>query len=238
VIAVHASRGGAGCTFVATHLAQAFARRGTTCVLVDADPIFGDVATALGATGEDVRTLAELAPVADELTWEHLEGVTHAHGSGIRALLAPPPAEGVDHRPLIRRAVDVAASASDAVIVHVPRELDPHVQACLSEADHVLEVLTLDILSFRATSRMLEVVSPLALEDRLGLVVNRAGRAELAPGDVQRVFGREPVAVIGADPSVTRAQDHGRLLSTRGRIGRSFDRLAARFPPPGEHSNA
>ena len=33
VVAVHAARGGAGATFVATHLARAFARRGNACIL-------------------------------------------------------------------------------------------------------------------------------------------------------------------------------------------------------------
>jgi Flp pilus assembly CpaE family ATPase len=232
VIAVHASRGGAGCTFVATHLAQAFARRSSACVLVDADPVFGDVATALGATGDDLPTLADLAPVADELTWEHLEGVGLAHPSGFRALLGAPtqtPPEGLD---LIRRAVDVAASATGVVVVHVPRSLDEHTRWCLGEADHVVEVITLDVLSFRATSRALDALAPLALADRLGFVVNRAGRAELTPGDVQRVFGRSPLAVVGAEPSVARAQDHGRLLAPRGRVGRTFDRLASTFALP------
>src|SRR5919201_809497 len=35
VVAVHAARGGAGCTFVATHLAQALVKRGSSCLLVE-----------------------------------------------------------------------------------------------------------------------------------------------------------------------------------------------------------
>lgn len=184
VVAVHASRGGAGCTFVATHLAQAFAARGATCVLIDADPWFGDVATALGATGDDVRTLADLAPVADELTWEHVEEAAFTHASGMRALLAPPDGSVLERDP-IPAALDVAAAVADVVVLHLPRELDERTVWCLGQADRVFEVLSLDVLSFRATSRALVAFGSLALEERLGFVVNRAHRAELTPADVR-----------------------------------------------------
>jgi hypothetical protein len=58
------------------------------------------------------------------------------------------------------------------------------------------------------------------------LVVNRAGRSEITPGDVRRVFDDDPLAVIPADASIPRLQDHGRLAPARGRVGRSFARLA------------
>lgn len=237
VVAVHASRGGAGCTFVATHLAQAFASRGASCVLIDAATTFGDVATALGATGDDVRTLDDLAPVVDELTWEHLAESAFLHPSGFRSLLAGiGDASAPKEAGLIRAVVDVAAETADVVLVHLARELDERARWCLAEADRSLEVLSLDVLSFRATSRALSALAPLALEERLGFVVNRAARAELTVADVRRVFGRDPVAVFPADPAVGRAQDRGSLLSPKGRLGRIFARLATSIPIPAETS--
>lgn len=234
VIAVHAARGGAGCTFVATNLAQAVARRGATCTLIDADPTYGDLTHALGATGEDVRTMADLVPVADELTSAHLGEVLWRDASGFGALLAPPvdALSSVDGA-LVGRAVEVAASVDDVVVLGVPRALDEGTRRLLSQADRVLEVLTLDVLSFRAASRALEVLSPLDLD--VGFVVNRAARSEITPGDVRRVFGAEPLAVLPADGAVPRLQDHGRLVAPRGRLGRAFGRLAARMldPPAG-----
>ena len=71
VVAVHGGRGGVGVTFVATHLAAAFARRGSA-ILIDADPVFGDVAQALGApAGDDaepVHTFADAASLRSEDT--------------------------------------------------------------------------------------------------------------------------------------------------------------------------
>jgi hypothetical protein len=48
----------------------------------------------------------------------------------------------------------------------------------------------------------------------------------ITPRDVERVFGQRPVAVIPADRRVSAAQDRGRLLPMRGRLGRAVDRLA------------
>ena len=232
VVAVHAARGGAGCTFVATHLAQAFARRGSSCVLVDADLEYGDVTHALGAVGEDVRTIADLAPVVDELSQHHVEGVLHRHDSGFGALLAPSAEHlGAVSTELLRSAAQVAWSWADVVVVHLPRVLGEATRWAFHEADRVVEVLTLDVLSFRAASRALEMLMPEGVDGRVGFVINRVARSEIGPGDVRRVFDAEPLAVLPDDGSVRRAQNHGRLLSPRGRAGRAFERLAARLTP-------
>jgi Flp pilus assembly CpaE family ATPase len=128
----------------------------------------------------------------------------------------------------VAQIVDAAATGCDVVVTHLPRSLDVSTRACLAAADRVLEVLSLDVLSFRAATRAREAFSPLALEGRVGFVVNRAARNEITPGDVRRVFGVDPLVVLPRDGAVARAQDHGRLLPARGRMARLFDRLATR----------
>jgi hypothetical protein len=66
VVAVLGARGGAGATFVATHLAAAFAGTGLRTALVDLDVSFADVSAALGIGGSSevaVRTIQDLLPV-------------------------------------------------------------------------------------------------------------------------------------------------------------------------------
>ena len=227
VVAVHAARGGAGATFVATHLAQAFARRGRSCIVVDADPLSGEIGAALGAPEEDIHSLGDLLPLAHELAVSHLEEALWTHPAGFRVLLAPPVDEAmsVDATQLLR-VVDVAAATADVVLLHLPRAVDGLGRVGFETADRVIEVLTLDMLSFRAAKRALDLLRPIHLEGRLGFVVNRASRAEITVRDVERVFGCEPVAVVTFDRAVGRMQDHGRLLSPRGRTGRAFSRLA------------
>ena len=109
-------------------------------------------------------------------------------------MLAPPAAERAslvtpgDLSAIVR----VAAGSCDAVVISLPREIGDVSLAMLEAADHVLEVLALDVQSFRAATRALEVVTPLRVKARAGFVVNRARRGEITPGDVERVFGAVP----------------------------------------------
>lgn len=241
VIAVHAARGGAGATFVATHLAAALARRGDAGILLDADPLYGDVAAAVGAPAEDVHTVADLLPLGSEVSAQHLDEALWSHPEGFRLLLPPAPEQAATVRADdLRAVIEAAATACDVVVVHVPRGLDPLARSALDEAGRILEVLSLDVLAFRAASRALEALEPAGTGERVGFVVNRAARGEVTPADVTRVFGVDPLAVIPFERAAGRAQDHGRLLPARGRIGRIFDRLAVAVAPstPDEPASA
>ncbi len=225
-LAVYAPRGGAGATFVATHLAAAFAKRDRRCILIDLDVLFADASAAIGVPAdEDHRTIADLVPLGDEVASQHVEELVWRHPAGFAALLAPG-----DRQRLPRigaetygAAISAARRACDVVVLHVPRALDEVARAGLEVAERVLVVLGLDVLSFRDAKRAIEVA---ALDGRCSFVVNRASRSEITPNDVERVFGQPPIAVIPSDRAVGRAQDHGRLLPMRGRIGRALDGLA------------
>jgi Flp pilus assembly CpaE family ATPase len=222
VVAVHAPRGGAGATFVATHLAAALARRELRTAIVDLDLWFDDLTTALGAA-DDARTVTQLAPLAAESS---LGDALWSHPEGFAAVFAPAPGEQVSMEITDAQAVVSALAAEEGVVVlHLPRAPDELARWAFGFADLVVMVLSLDVLSFRATTRALVSFGD---DDRVGFVVNRASRAEITPADVERVFGRRPLAVLPTDRRVDGAQDHGRLLPRRGRTGRAFDRLAAR----------
>jgi pilus assembly protein CpaE len=228
VVAVYGPRGGAGTTFVATHLAAALAERGSRCVLVDLDVVFADASAAIGVPADEkVRTVADLVPLEDEVSPRHVEDVLWRHPRGFGALLAPGDelaAVRVRGRHY-RSAVAAARRTCDVVVLHVPRGLDEIARAGLDVADRVLVVLALDVLSFRDAKR---AIAATGLEDRCAFVVNRARRSQVAPSDVERVFGTPALAVIPVDRGAPGAQDVGRLLPLRGRTGRSLDRLARR----------
>ena len=226
IVAVYGPRGGTGTTFVATHLAASLATRERRCVLVDLDMAFADLTSAIGVpSDEQVRTIAELGPLADELSPRHLEEVLWHHPRGFDVLLAPDagPTVAGSGAHTYRRAIDAAARICEVVVLHVPRTLDEVARAGLELSDRVLIVLGLDVLSFKDAKRAIAAAD---LEGRCSFVVNRAARSTITPRDVERVFGQRPVAVIPADRRVAAAQDRGRLLPMRGRLGRAVDRLA------------
>ncbi|MGZ5292285.1 MAG: AAA family ATPase [Actinomycetota bacterium] len=229
VLAVYGARGGAGTTFVATHLAAAFARKGRTCVLVDLDVVFADASAAVGVPADEtVRTLGDLLPLGDEVSPRHVEEVLWRHPEGFGVLLAPGDALAAVHARgrHYRAAIAAARKTCDVVVLHVPRGLDEVGRTGLDVADCVVVVLSLDVLSFRDAKRAVDAAG---LEGKSVFVVNRAHRSEITPADVERVFGAPPIAVIPTDRSAVAAQDHGRLLPGRGRTGRSIDRLARRL---------
>jgi len=226
VIAVYAPRGGSGATFVATHLASAFAKRDRRCILIDLDVLFADASAVIGVPAdEELRTIADLVALGDEVASQHVEELVWRHPSGFGALLAPGdrqrfPRIGAE---TYGAAISAARRSCDVVVLHIPRALDEVARAGLEVADRVLVVLGLDVLSFRDAKRAIEVA---ALDGRCSFVVNKARRSEITPNDVERVFGQPPIAVIPSDRAVGRAQDHGRLVPVRGRIGRALDGLA------------
>jgi pilus assembly protein CpaE len=226
VIAVYGARGGVGTTFVATHLAAAFARAERRCVLIDLDLAFAGVSSAIGAADdEDLRSVADLAPLGEEISPVHVAEVLRAHPAGFRTLLAPgagvaTPVDGSD----VRAIVDAARRGNDPVVLHLPRALDAVGRTAFELADRVVLVVALDVISLRDAKR---VIDALGLEDRFDVVVNRAARSDVTASDVGRVLGRTPLGVIPADGRVSGAQQRGELVPFRGRLGRQIERIAA-----------
>jgi pilus assembly protein CpaE len=227
VVAVRGARGGVGATFVAVHLAAAVVRAGRTCLLVDGDPLADDLRTAVGAPLEGLHTVGDLLPVAEHVKASQVKEAAWDHPAGFGLIPAPQPEIRIGGENFAS-VIGASAAASDVVVVHLSKALDDGAVGALRIADRALHVLALDAASFRAADRALEALAPLRLASRSGFVVNRASRGEIVPADVKRVFGVDALAVLAAERGVERAQARGRLLAPKGRMGRAFDRLAAR----------
>lgn len=223
VVAVVGASGGVGATFVAVHLAAMAARRGVETALVDLDVLFAGAGAALGAPVAEVPTAADLAGLEPEVSPETARALLWRHPEGFGVLLAPGRTQPDLGPVAFGRAIAALRRAASFVVLHLPRELGPLARVGLAAAESVLIVVRLDVASFRDARRLLEATSA---AERARIVVNRAVRAEVTPADVERVFGRPPIAVLPADRRVPALQDRGALLPRRGRIGRELDRLA------------
>ena len=223
VVAVLGATGGAGTSFVATHLAAALARRSVECALVDLDVAFAGLSGPVGAPLEPEKTAADLAAFGEDLAPAQVRELLWRHPEGFGVLLSPGRADTELGPVVYGRAISALAQAVSFVVLDVPRELGPLTRTALAAADPVLLVLRLDVASFRDARRVLDATG---IADRARIVVNRAARAEVTPADVERVFGRPPLAVIPVDRRTSRLQEAGKVLPQRGRTGRLIDRLA------------
>jgi pilus assembly protein CpaE len=230
VIAVFGARGGAGTTFVATHLVAALADRGRRSVLVDLDASFADVTVALGVgSNKQVRTVADLLPVVDELEPDHLDDALFKHPRGFSVLFAPAQENAGERIPqgLYSASVALLAGAFDEVVLHIPRRIDDLARIGVGMADAVVLVVTLDLFSLYGARRAMAALHMNEPIGRCRVVVNRLGRAEVAPGDVRRVLGVPAAAIVRFDPKIPRVQARGVLLSPKARrAGRDLRSLA------------
>jgi pilus assembly protein CpaE len=227
VVAVCGARGGIGATFVATHLARAFgSAQDRRCIVIDLDAALGDLVSVLGVAEDGVRTMCDLVPLGEEIAAVHVSEIVWRHPDGFGVVFAADadPANRIrpreDH---VRAVVAAARRLCDVVIVCVPRSLDPIARTGMDVADRVAVVVGLDVLSLRGAKRLIETAE---LAERAVVVVNRASRSDVTPADVERALGIAPAAVIPADGRVGSAQQRGRLVPSRGRLGRQLQRLA------------
>ena len=228
VIAVHGTRGGVGTTFVATHLAAAFADNGFRTVLVDLETGFAGLTVALGIRSKDrPRTVRDLVPVAEELSPDHVEDALFRHLRGFAVLLAPPndaPPADVPSG-LYTGSIALLAGEYDCVLVHVPRGYDVVRQRAVGISDEVVLVLSLDPYSIYGAARAIEVFHLEERPDRCRVVLNRVGRSTVRPRDVERFLGLPPAAGVRFDAKVRRWQERGQLL--RRRAGGAFRDIRA-----------
>jgi pilus assembly protein CpaE len=204
VIAVYSPRGGAGTSTIATNLAVTLAHEApqTRTVLVDFNAQFGATAALLGVKPE--RTLTDLAPFLDDLGTSSaiISNVLTPHSSGLRLLAAPPLHMG-DFM-----SADAAASvllalrrAFGFVVVDLPSEINDGTLAALERADHLLHIITPDVLSVQAARTVFDVFQQRGIPSEvIGIVINRKNkRLEIQPRDIKMLFNYPIRAEIPAD---------------------------------------
>lgn len=231
VLTVLGARGGAGATFVSTHLTAAFADRGLRAVLVDLDHEFADLTPALGISPDQHhRSVADLLPVMDELDPDHVEDVLFRHPRGFSILLGPPAEADLTQRNfsrLYRAAVALLAVTYQAVVLHAPRRLGDAGRTAIHLADDVILVVGLDLFSLHGARRAVHALGLDEMAPQPHIVLNQRTRSPLSPGDVERVLGMAPLSVIRSDRAVRRVQDQGQLLPRRARKAGSDIRAVA-----------
>jgi len=234
VIGVLAASGGAGSSTVAANLAAALAQDVDHTALFDMRLRCGDQTLLFDL--KPTHTLADLCRSRERMDQSMLQQSLVRHQSGVQLLAAP---SSVHDIPAVtpsgvRQTLSMARALMPFVVLDLDRTLGPEQVAAVVQADTVLLVLRLDIVSLHNTSRTLEHLDKLGITaERVRLVVNRYRQPkELPVRKAEQVLGIKFFHLVPDDPArVNSSINNGVpvvIESPRAKISRNIMELANR----------
>ncbi|HKX26521.1 MAG TPA: AAA family ATPase [Blastocatellia bacterium] len=202
VIAVYASKGGCGTTFVTANLAASLAKliRKRACI-VDLNFQAGDQPLYLGL--EPQYSIYDLVRNFDRLDEQLLTSYLTQRSKQL-SLLAAPTEIGkgedvkVEH---VMRAIALLRVQADYVVIDPPRAFNEITISALDLADDLILLLTLDIPAIRSAKRTFDIFTRLGYDrSRIKVVINRYTKTpEFDIKQVERVLETQVFATISND---------------------------------------
>jgi pilus assembly protein CpaE len=209
---VYSPKGGTGVTTVAVNLAVTLHNEETRTVLVDGSLQFGDVAVFLNEQGKN--TILDLAPRADELDQDVIEGVLIKHaGSGVRVLAAPSRPEHAENisSEQFAKILKYLSHVYSYVVVDTPHNLNDVNLAVLDACDILVLIVSQDIPAIKNTRLFLDLINNIGISrERICFVLNKYDkRISITPEKIGDNLKQPVVSVIPLDeriviPSVNR----------------------------------
>lgn len=197
-IAVFSSKGGCGCSLIATNLALL---QSSSTALVDLNLQSGDLELMLGVRPK--FSLADVVENRERLDDALLTSYLTQHSKNVSLLAAPLTAESAeDIEPRhVYEVMELLRERFDQTIIDTPHSFDAVTISALDHADQILVVLTLEIHAIRSTRRALEIFDRLGYpRKKIRLVVNRwAKNIELDQKQVEDFLGERVVGFIQSD---------------------------------------
>ncbi len=236
VIAIYASKGGCGTTFVTANLAASLARltRKRACI-VDLNLQAGDQPLYLGL--EPHYSIHDVVKNFDRLDDQLLSSYLTQRSKHL-ALLAAPTEIGkeedvrVEH---VTRAITLLRAQTEFVVIDPPRMLNELTIAALDAADDLILLLTLDIPAIRSAKRALDIFTRLGYDrSRVKVVINRYTKSpEFDLKQVEKVLETQVFASITNDYQAAIASINvGEplvLSKNQSRIVQDFGNLASKL---------
>ncbi|GGT10747.1 septum formation initiator [Streptomyces kurssanovii] len=189
VVTVSGAKGGVGTTVTAIQLALASAASGHSVALVDLDLQGGDVASYLDVQFR--RSIVDLAAIRD-IGARVLQDAVFNHETGVALLLAPAEgerAEDVSDR-LVRQTLGALRQRYETVVVDCGTQVNTANAAAIESADTTLLLALPDVVTVRATKRMVRLWDRLQIRkaEETIIVVNRHTRTtEIQPPLVSKI---------------------------------------------------
>ena len=197
-VAVFSSKGGCGCSLIATNLAVA---QTAPTVLFDLNMLSGDLELFLGVKSK--FSLTDVVENRTRLDDALLASYLTPHSKNLSLLAAPleaHSAEDIEPRHIFE-VLELLRGRFDNVIIDTPHSFDAVTLSALDHADLILLVLTLEIHAIRSTRRALEIFDRLGYpRSKVRVIINRWSKhVELDQQQVERFLGERVVGSIGSD---------------------------------------
>lgn len=200
VTAVFSPQGGAGCTFLATHLA--FSSHKGRQLLVDLAVPFGCADLVLDVTPQ--KSWADLIPVAHELSGPLIERASTAVLERGELLAAPPLfTPQVMPAATLRAVLHTGRQHYQHIVLDLPGQLQEPTQTALQEADHIALVLRLDLPGLYRSQKALQLFEQWGVRPKVRLIGMETPHPKaLHRGEIESLIG--PLwAVLPWEPEAT-----------------------------------
>jgi pilus assembly protein CpaE len=212
VVSVYSPKGGTGCTTIAVNLALALHNDDTRVVIVDSNLQYGDVAVFFNEQGKN--TIADLAPLSEELDPDIVEGVLLKHAAtGISILASPSRPEMADKitADQFLKILEFLRQMYAYVVVDTTSYLGDVTVAAIDASDVIVLVTTQDIPAIKNARLFLDLLQNLRIDrGRIAFVMNRFDkRISITAERVGENLKQEVAAILPLDervviPSVNR----------------------------------
>jgi len=227
---VMGTKGGVGTTLLTCTLAAAISSSGRRVLLMEMDRSLSQLLYLKPSCGG--KTLLDLCPLAEEISWDLIKASVHQHAAGFHLLPyghadndGMTPVKGVPE-PLMRNLLFLF----DVVIQDLPVSLRGDFLSMLHYCPTVLPVTLPDTLSATCARSIAAYLHRTGLaRDHLRLVVNRCGpHHALEPEELARAAGMELLATLPDDPrSGLDFAELGELPRSESSLGKATAGMAA-----------
>ncbi len=244
IVTIYSPKGGTGCTTLAVNLAialQTILGTDSKICLVDANLQFGDVAIFMKL--QATRTLADLAPHAQDLDPDLLKTILVSHASGVQILVAPAAPEdaevfkgsetdesGANVR--LKTILEFARRDFDYIILDTSHQVDDVILAALDVSDLFVVVTRPVIPEIRGARQFIDLLQKLRYGmDRVSLVINGVDnkRMGIQPEAIERAMMPAMVHIPYDERIALRAANYGEpliLKNARTPIGQAIMNFA------------
>jgi pilus assembly protein CpaE len=202
VFVVFGAKGGCGATTLAVNLAVALHEETKERIaLMDANLEMGDVGVMLNLPNH--RTIADITGPKVAIDEEMVNGVMAAHGSGIKALLAPARPEMAElvTTDVLKSLLTLLPTMFDYIVVDLWRTFQEPMVTIMDAADRIILLTTSDIPSIKNAKLFFELSEALGYpDDKTMLVLNKEdGRSTISIKDIEASIKHPITAVLPKD---------------------------------------